>query len=587
MAPNQRVYALGGVDESSRSVRVVASTKDAVMGGYYDAEKNEFIDRLEALESWKLDRFVQNNVILWAHDDCQLPVGWGTEVQETAGGLEMRVTFASAEQNPKAEEVWQAVRAKLVRGVSVGFTYGTETKEERDGKTVSVFRDNELFEVSICPVPADAGALTGFRAKDHVEAARSDAGDTDEHVRTDFMGSVSKFSRTQVGGLRVPARVTRTGVLQYRRRDGTIRRELRHPSEVFNTDSLASLHGATVTDLAHHKGLLGIHDWKDATLGHAEHVRRDGNFVEVDLVINDPTAIADIENGRLHDISCGYSCKLDAEPGVYEGEPYDVIQRRIRYNHVAVLPKGKGRAGTDVAMRFDARDIAECDVITTDPDTESTTMAEPNIQTKTLIRLDGKELMYGSPEHIKHIEDAHIADLLKAENAQKALVERCDKAEGKADAAEKKAKKAEEDDKEEEKSQKAKRRARERLLRRAARAMRAFTDAEDADEDKMDALEDELSELSDKDLMLKVVHCDAAYADDTEIDTKPEPYIEAVFDAVLKSGVTRSDGIDSVTKTLERVKRKDPGHKDPAAEGRSKMNQTARDAWKQPIGKVS
>jgi len=581
MAPNQRLFTLGGIDEASRSVRVVASTSDPVLGGYWDSEKDEWLPRQEALVSWKLDRFIENNVILWAHDQSQLPIGWGTEVQQTAAGLEMRITFATCEANPKAEEVWQAVKAKLVRGVSVGFTYGTETKEQRDGETVSVFRDNELNEVSVCPVPADAGALTGFRAKDHVEAARTDAGEADAVVRTDFMGSVSKFSRTQVGGLRVPARVTRTGVLPYRRPDGTIRRELRHPDEVFNTDSLASLHGATVTDLAHHKGLLSVANWKDATLGHAEQVRRDGKFVEVDLVINDPTAIADIENGRLHDISCGYSCKLFAEPGVYNGEPYDVIQRRIRYNHVAVLPKGKGRAGTDVALRLDAKDAAEC-VETPDPENERTdTMAEP--QTKTVIRIDGKDLEYGSAAHIKHLEDAHLADLQKAETEKKQLVERCDKAEGKADLFEKKAKKSEEDAAEEEKAAKSKRKARERLLRRAIRAMRAYTDEPDGDEEKMDALEDELAELSDKDLMLKVVRCDAAYAEDKDIGAKPEAYIEAIFDSLLKSGVTRTDGIDSVTKILERVKRQDPGHKDPTSDARTKMNKTAQDAWKQPL----
>jgi hypothetical protein len=437
-----------------------------------------------------------------------------------------------------------------------------------------VFRDNELNEVSIVPVPADAGALAGLRSKAHVRTDADDVG------RFDFMGSVSSFARTQVGGLRVPARVTRTGVLKYKRPDGTIRRELRHPDEVFNSDSLASLRSATVTDWAHHKGLLSVANWKDATLGHAEEGRQDGNFVVADLIVNDPTAIVEIENGRMHDISCGYKCRLDATPGVWNGEPYDVIQRRIRYNHVAVLPKGVGRAGTDVSlMRLDSQD-AMC----VENQDQEDNMAEPQIQTKTLIRLDGKELMYGSPEHIKHLEDAHLADLQKAETEKLKLVARCDAAEGKADLFEKKAKKSEEDAKEEEKAEKAKRKGRERLLRRAVRAMRKFTDAEEEDdEEKMDALEDELAELSDKDLMLKVVRCDAAYADDKDIGAKPEAYIEAIFDSLLKSGVTRTDGIDSVVKTLEGVKRKDPGQKDPTTESRAKMNKTAQDAWKQPI----
>src|SRR5690606_20498946 len=35
-----------------------------------------------------------------------------------------------------------------------------------------------------------------------------------------------------------------------------------------------------------------------------------------------------------------------------EGEKYDRVQRRIRYNHVAIVPEG--RAGEAVALRMDA-----------------------------------------------------------------------------------------------------------------------------------------------------------------------------------------------------------------------------------------
>lgn len=581
MAQNARIFLLGGIDEASRSVAVVASTKQPVKGYVTDA-KGVTTPRFEVLESWNLARFAENNAVLWAHDQCQLPIGWGEEVRETDAGLEMRIRFATEDINPEAERIWKAVKAKLVKGVSVGFDFGTETKETRDGQKVSVFRGNELNEVSIVPVPADARALVGFRAKDHIEAVRADAKDETEH-RFDFLGAVSKFERTQVGGLRVPARVTRTGVLDYRRPDGTIRRELRLPEEVFNADSLASLAGATVTDLEHHRGLLNVHNWKDATLGHAEAVRQDGAFVNVDLVVNDARAIADIENGRLHDISCGYSCRLDATPGIYEGKPYDVIQRRIRYNHVAVLPKGKGRAGPDVAMRLDAKD-AEC---VEAPDHQGSNMSEPSKQR--VIRIDGRDLDYGSEDHIKHLENAHLADLQKAETDQKALVARCDAAEGKAKDADTRAKKAEDDaktakDAEASDEAKAKRRTRERLLRRAIRAL--VTEDEDTteSENKMDALDDELSQLSNKDLMLRVIRTDAQYADDKDLDDKPEAYIQAIFDGLSKRGVTRNDGIDSVPRAFERVKRvEQQGKKDPLAEARAKSNKTMQDAWKTPL----
>ena len=587
-----RAYAIRDWNPTERSFRIVASTSNPVRC-VEEGPDGKPVEFLEALEGWNTARFEKNPIILESHDadDIDAGIGLGSELKQLPdGGLEMKVTLAPANAAPRTAELEQKIQAGILRGVSVGFEYGTRTDEQRNGQAVRVYRNNVLNEVSLCLIPKDEDALVVAqtdeeRARERVSSAgkllaasrqpRTDAADEATVNRFDFVGSVGKFERTQVGGLRIPARLTRTGVLQYRRPDGTIRRELRHPDEVFNADSLETLNGATVTDLEHHRGLLNVHNWKDATLGHAEEIRQDGNYVEADLIVNDASAIADIENGRLHDISCGYSCRLDAEPGVYNGEPYDVIQRRIRYNHVAVLPKGKGRAGTDVALRLDSSDaelIGEQD--------ESNTMAEV---TKRVIRIDGKDLEYGSEPHIKHLEDAHLADLAKHEKATADLQTRVDAAEGKATAAETRAKKAETElDAEKNGDEaKARRKTRERLLRRAIRALVM----EDDDEEKMDALDEELSELSDKDIMLRVLRTDAAYADDKALDGKPEPYIQALFDGLTRNGVTRSDGIDSVTRSLERVKRGDNGgtSEDPVSKARAQMNKTSQEAWKQPL----
>jgi len=593
-----RAYSIRDWNPVERSFRVVASTSNPVRCFEWDEKAGKLVEFWEALEGWNTARFEKNNIIVESHaaEDINAGIGLGTELQSTGdGGLEMKVTLAPALAAPRTLELEEKIKAGILRGVSVGFDYGTRTDEERGGKLVRVYRNNILTEVSLCLIPKDEDALLVDETDEQRAAARvSNAGkllasrkvrtdaadDPDAVTRFDFLGSVGKFEKTQVGGLRVPARLTRTGVLPYRRPDGTVRRELRLPEEVFNADSLSSLHDATVTDLEHHRGLLNVHNWKDATLGHAAEIRRDGDFVEADLLINDAGAIADIENGRLHDISCGYSCKLDASPGVWNGEPYDVIQRRIRYNHVAVLPKGKGRAGPDVALRLDAKD-AEC--VEAEDNQGNDTMAENS--SKRVIRIDGKDLDYGSEAHIKHLEDAHLADLQKGEIALKEVQTRCDAAEGKAKDAETRAKKAEEEATGE--GAKAKRKDRNRLLRRAFRALsKMVTEDEDTTEteDKMDALDDELSELSDKDVMLRVIRADAAYADDKSLDDKPEAYIQAIFDGLSKRGVTRTDGIDSVPRAFERVKRLDTREsKDPIDVSRAKSNKTMQDAWKTPL----
>ena len=54
-----------------------------------------------------------------------------------------------------------------------------------------------------------------------------------------------------------------------------------------------------------------------------------------------------IANGKK-ELSCGYRCKYEHAPGVYNGEAYDYIQRDIRGNHLALVENG--RMGPDVAV---------------------------------------------------------------------------------------------------------------------------------------------------------------------------------------------------------------------------------------------
>ncbi|HEY3817319.1 MAG TPA: DUF2213 domain-containing protein [Polyangiaceae bacterium] len=173
-------------------------------------------------------------------------------------------------------------------------------------------------------------------------------------------GSVGAHRRTPQGGLIADARLTRTGVFKYVQPDGTTRRELRHPDDVFHPDSLASLAHAPVT--IDHPEVVTPNNWKDVAVGHvAGTPKQDGKYVTAPIRIHDRDAIDDAEKGKLQELSCGYSCKLDRTPGTYDGEAYDAVQRTIRYNHVAAGPPGWGRAGPEVRMRFDASSAVSLD----------------------------------------------------------------------------------------------------------------------------------------------------------------------------------------------------------------------------------
>jgi uncharacterized protein len=54
-----------------------------------------------------------------------------------------------------------------------------------------------------------------------------------------------------------------------------------------------------------------------------------------------------IENGKK-ELSCGYRCRYEYEPGVYNGQEYQYVQREIRGNHLALVDNG--RMGPDVAV---------------------------------------------------------------------------------------------------------------------------------------------------------------------------------------------------------------------------------------------
>ena len=141
--------------------------------------------------------------------------------------------------------------------------------------------------------------------------------------------------KTDEGFVRDAPIIGRTGILEYRNVDGSIRREYRPPQEAFNVDSLASIRGKPIT-LGHH-GLVSSANYRETKpVGTViSDGRQDGNNIRADVVIYS----LDTDDREL---SCGYQTELDETPGVTEdGEHYDAIQRNIRYNHLAIVPRGR------------------------------------------------------------------------------------------------------------------------------------------------------------------------------------------------------------------------------------------------------
>lgn len=145
--------------------------------------------------------------------------------------------------------------------------------------------------------------------------------------------------------------VTTVGIFEYRNADGSIRRELRLPEEVFSEDSLASYKGKPV--IVTHNAQIVNKDNVDAEgIGTMmSDGYRDGDNVRVEVVIHDTDRMKEC---GMRELSLGYNLTLDETPGEWNGKPYDAIQRNIRVNHLALV--SAARAGENARLNVDGKD---------------------------------------------------------------------------------------------------------------------------------------------------------------------------------------------------------------------------------------
>lgn len=181
----------------------------------------------------------------------------------------------------------------------------------------------------------------------------------------------SKFEKTEEGYLKGRAVVTNTGVFVYSDGNGGERRELRLPEEVFSPEALDSLKMKPIT-YNHPPELVDVNNIKEYQIGYSGEnpssalgFDTDGYHVAIDLIITDKDVIDEVtskgsldypikgQNGKKTALSCGYTCDLEDSAGVWCGQPYDYIQRNIRYNHIALVDYG--RAGDAARLRLDSK----------------------------------------------------------------------------------------------------------------------------------------------------------------------------------------------------------------------------------------
>ena len=169
-------------------------------------------------------------------------------------------------------------------------------------------------------------------------------------VRFDNMPLTQTYF-TEEGYLMDHPIVTTCGIFEYLNEDGSIRRELRIPEEVFSEKSLASYKGKPII-ITHDAGVVN----KDNV--NREHIGtilskgyKDGDSVRAEIVIHETDKM---KSSGLRELSLGYELTLDETPGEYNGEPYDAIQRNIEINHLALV--SSARAGETARLNIDGKE---------------------------------------------------------------------------------------------------------------------------------------------------------------------------------------------------------------------------------------
>ena len=211
--------------------------------------------------------------------------------------------------------------------------------------------------------------------------------------RYDF-APITGSETTEEGYLRVWCRAARTGTQLYRRADGSQVREYRPPEEVSNPDSLSTF-GMKPATWGHPPVLLDASNTKTYQVGYSgSQVRYNDGFVEVALVVTDADAIEKIKRKDATEVSAGYKVDFDPTPGLTpEGEEYSGIQRNIRVNHIAIVPRG--RAGPEVRLlldRMDSADAVAYDQELTHTSGSALQPSQPASPVMATVKLDGLEI---------------------------------------------------------------------------------------------------------------------------------------------------------------------------------------------------
>lgn len=135
------------IDDDAHSVSFIISTDEVDRYG-------DVVDQ----KSWDFKSYLKNPIVLWGHDPSEPENVLGTasslDIAKDGSQTTATLTF-DTDINPNAGLIFNQIKRGTLRTVSVGFRNHTMEWQE----DTPVLKDNELLEISVVPIPANAGAI--------------------------------------------------------------------------------------------------------------------------------------------------------------------------------------------------------------------------------------------------------------------------------------------------------------------------------------------------------------------------------------------------------------------------------------------
>lgn len=339
-----------------------------------------------------------------------------------------------------------------------------------------------------------------------------------EMLRYDKGEVKGKAERTDEGYIKADAVLTRTGVFLYANADGSIRRELRHPDDVFQKTSLDTIKMIPMTHRHPKQKLVNADNAKELKVGHVgENVTVDGKFILAPLSVTDKTAVDAVEGGEC-ELSLGYTVDLEEVSGEYNGEAYTHRQRNIKYNHLAIVDRA--RAGGAARIHLDGEDAEQT---LNDPTQKNERTAKMKKVTLDGIEYDAAPEVANALKKEGARADKAESELEKVKADAKTATDEAEKQKAKFDAMAEELKALKEKGTNTDELQKAIK-ARVALEGVANKVLKAD------DAKKLDT-------MSDMDVMKAVI---LVKAPDCKLDGQSDVYVQARFDAIVETLATAS-----------------------------------------------